>query len=384
MSTPNALQFRDMHNACHESSTMRLTPGTACGCQATCAFIPAQLRLIVQLRPLPVLPFSSSRFLCSPCTPHATRRTLDTCGCSSWLLVRRFVQHSTHTSKPTIRNQHSFRATRHTPHVQRDITNGLYLSSLFALAHPYERALQAALHTICNAAFVAIRRCDSTFRQPNVRMTVSTRLRGMWQRREDTAAKSIITNGLYAPASTNTLTYRCLRLWPGATLTLSLLGSSLRPFTVPMNQRSGKASRRVRTTLYRIGYAWNEGSPGRFSRITPLGTPLMECIAYLGQGGDASRVASSPTLRPLLLSSPTVRARTHRTTPILFKKAGLHEWFSLGLRSAASKPHFSKYIGLVVLQPHTTKSLTGGVLRTLSASVSCSSYVVSSKGGIHV
>jgi len=80
-------------------------------------------------------------------------------------------------------------------------------------------------------------------------------------------------------------------------LTLSLLGSSLRTQTVHMNQCSFKAVRRMRTTLYRICYAWNEGSPARFSRITPLGTPLMECIAYLGQGGDASRFVTSHTLR---------------------------------------------------------------------------------------
>ena len=116
-------------------------------------------------------------------------------------------------------------------------------------------------------------------------------------------------------------------------LTLSLLGSSLRTLSVPTNQRSVKASRRVRTTLYRVCYAWNEGSPVECSRITPLGTPLMECRADLGQGGDASRSEMFPTLRSQLSVFVTLPVR----------------------------------VGVVC--PHTTKSLTGGVLSTLAFEV---------------
>ena len=221
-------------------------------------------------------------------------------------------------------------------------------------------------------------------------------------------------------------------------LTLSLLGSSLRTLTVPMNQCSFKASRRVRTTLYRICYAWNEGSPSGFSRITPLGTPLMECRAYLGQGGDASRVDSSTSPGCLLNASPTSSTRTHRATKkIAFKKSVASERFVLALRSAASKPHFSKYISrclalpdgvavefrnafilsfrhvlmqrncsaswvlnkytapikihsvllvlalfvVVVVQPHTTKSLIGGVLHTLLLRFQARSSIVGATRG---
>ena len=84
---------------------------------------------------------------------------------------------------------------------------------------------------------------------------------------------------------------------PATPFTLSLLGSSLRTLAVGMNLRPNKASRRVRTTLYRVCYAWKEGSPVGFSRITPLGTPLMESRAHLGQGGDASRIDTSTSPR---------------------------------------------------------------------------------------
>jgi len=40
--------------------------------------------------------------------------------------------------------------------------------------------------------------------------------------------------------------------------------SSFRTQTVPMNTRPIKASRRVRTTLYRTWYAWNEGGSSGF------------------------------------------------------------------------------------------------------------------------
>jgi len=331
-SAPHAvLHFRNAHNARYETATMRRTPNTLCGCWAV--GVPAHTHL-ASTRPYADLTFSPSHLLCSPCTPHATRPTPGVCSCgSSWLQARRVVQHSAHTLKTRNRDQNSFRATRHAPNAQHNVMQ----------------------HDRCSCGWVFL-----------------------------------------------------------GHLTLSLLGSSLRTLTVPMNQCSFKASRRVRTTLYRICYAWNEGSPSGFSRITPLGTPLMECRAYLGQGGDASRVDSSTSPGCLLNASPTSSTRTHRATKkIAFKKSVASERFVLALRSAASKPHFSKYIArclalpggvgvefrhdlmkrnyfaswvlnkytapikihfvpsvlapfvAVVVQPHTTKSLTGGVLRTV-------------------
>ena len=66
----------------------------------------------------------------------------------------------------------------------------------------------------------------------------------------------------------------------------------------PSMKRPINAVRRMRTTSYCVCYAWNEGSPIECLRITPLGTPLMECRADLGQGGDAS---SLPSSHPFLL-----------------------------------------------------------------------------------
>ena len=75
--------------------------------------------------------------------------------------------------------------------------------------------------------------------------------------------------------------------------------------------------------------------------IASLDTPLMECIPCLGQGGDASRVALSPTLRPQSSTSLALPVR----------------------------------VG-VVSSSHTTKSLTGGVQNTwASETVASLQYV---------
>jgi len=134
-----------------------------------------------------------------------------------------------------------------------------------------------------------------------------------------------------------------------ALLTLSLLSYSPPSLLVPCSKRPFKAVRSMRTTLYRVCYAWNEGGSQLAHALHRLRTPLMECRADLGQGGDASRVHSSPTLCTLLISSLASWVRNKYTAPI--------------------KIHFVPSVlapfVAVVVQPHTTKSLTGGVLRTL-------------------
>ncbi len=60
---------------------------------------------------------------------------------------------------------------------------------------------------------------------------------------------------------------------PWGNLTLSLLGSSLRTFSVHINQRSVKASRRVRTTLIQHGTLGMRGVPDGSHALHRLGLP---------------------------------------------------------------------------------------------------------------
>ncbi len=152
----------------------------------------------------------------------------------------------------------------------------------------------------------------------------------------------------HAPNSTHEVMQRERCSSGYALLTLSLLSYSPPSLLVPCSKRPFKAVRSMRTTLYRVCYAWNEGGSQLAHALHRLRTPLMECRADLGQGGDASRVHSSPTLCTLLISSLASWVRNKYTAPI--------------------KIHFVPSVlapfVAVVVQPHTTKSLTGGVLRT--------------------
>ena len=78
----------------------------------------------------------------------------------------------------------------------------------------------------------------------------------------------------------------------GGTLTLESLGFPSRTQTVPNNQRSIKASRRVRTTLI---HHVTLGIEGVLMHMSPsaLWDPLYGVLNMMCQGGDASRVHSS-------------------------------------------------------------------------------------------
>jgi hypothetical protein len=242
--------------------------------------------------------------------PYAIRQTPDRgCGCTSWRQARRLVQHSPTHRKQQYLSLNSFRATRHTPNVQRK------------------------------------------------------------GRRDDGSG--------------------CGWAFLGKRL-LSELISSLRTLSVHMNQRSLKASRRVRTTLYRTWYAWNEGGISWTACITSLDTPLMECIPCLGQGGDASRVTLSPTLRP--------HQRTLRAVPahvgVGFRNASNVSFRNVLLkRNSWSRNKYSATINiqtvpsvlaslvLVAVQPRTTKSLTGGTQNTWRLKLPDGSYILGTKRG---
>ncbi len=122
--------------------------------------------------------------------------------------------------------------------------------------------------------------------------------------------------------------------WAWGHITLSLLGSSSRPQTVPMNYCPSKASRRVRTTL--IDHATLEGEGGPFGHhaLHRLGLPLRSAKHGL------SRWRRKPYP---IVPNP------------LFQQANV---VALPVRVGVSSSH-------------TTKSLTGGVLSTCVSAWGC-------------
>jgi len=98
---PHAVYFRDIKNACHESRTNRLTPGTRYGCRAACG--PAPLQLASSATRLDViLIFSRSHLLFSLRTPNAQR-------------VTDAATHHYYTHTIENKNLNSFRASRLAP-----------------------------------------------------------------------------------------------------------------------------------------------------------------------------------------------------------------------------------------------------------------------------
>jgi len=116
--------------------------------------------------------------------------------------------------------------------------------------------------------------------------------------------------------------------WPGENLTLSLLGSSLRTLSVPMNQPPFKASRRVRTTLIQHGTLEVRGVPLGSHALHRLGLPSLHA------NHAVSRWRRKPCRTVLIPLSQQTRV------PALPVRVG------------------------VVPSSHTTKSLTGGVQNT--------------------
>ncbi len=355
-SAPHAVYcFRDRQNACHGNHINRHTPTTLCGCRVV--GVPAHLHL-VGTRRYADLTFSSSRLLCSPCTPHAQRRTPGGYSCGSSLLqVRRLVQHLQPIEN---RNQNSFRATRHAP----------------------------------NAKYVVMqcKRCSSK--------RVASNKKGQQSERVVSEARTLPVEKVVK------------------------LSSEAMPL------HGAVRSKQRNETLGRI---YQHRVAGRF-----VSARSAYCGVSRPTSGTGYLCPLVPTLCTLLISSLASSVRTDQALQkISFKKAGLNEPFLSVLRSAASKPHFSKYIAhcltlpdrvgvefrnafilsfrhvlmqrnysaswvlnkytapikihcvllalapfvAVVVQPHTTKSLTGGVLRTLLLCLyACRSLVVSIKG----
>jgi len=430
----HALRFRDTPNACHGNHTTCLTLGTACGCWAV--RVPAYLPPSI-MRPYADLIFSRSLLLCSPCTPHATRPTPD-CSCVILVKLRWFVQHS-YSSETHNRDQNSFRATRHTPQVQRDITKWLLLPLVPCLAHPYQPALQATSYILVENCPCSHRRYDRTSRRLSVSML--------------TTAHYLSIHKLYHVIM-DVLKY------------IERFCIIARYNMLPMHQHVRQSRWRLRPGEKGCCAAegWREVMVQQWNGVEPSSEavplhgavrskqrnkpPVKGCISvWMGglfrrvvhtaecQGRRAERamcVQLSTSPRTLLISFPTLQQPTQRTpNKIAFRKAGLHERFFLDLRSAASKPHFSKYIGgslalsdrvsvefrnafilsfrnallkrnssaswvlnkytapikiqsvllvlapfvVVVVQPHTTKSLTGGVLHTSVVKLSACSYI---------
>jgi len=238
---------------------------------------------------------------------------------------------------------------QHTPNLtQKYITKWLLLLSSLAKTQPYGMALHAASRAINNKWPCSLGRYDSTFRPYTHRILVTARFRGIDTRYKHSRRITDHTNGLYITINKNTFQQTqntspiTVGSWQqGGKCLLSELSSSLRTQTVQHEPCSSKASRRVRTTLYRTWYAWNEGGLIVDACITSLETPLMECLPCLGQGGDASRVTLFPT--------PFPQSSTSLALPVC--------------------------VG-VVSSSRTTKSLTGGTQNTwASETVASVQYV---------
>jgi len=108
---------------------------------------------------------------------------------------------------------------------------------------------------------------------------------------------------------------------PRGALTLSLLGSSLRTLSVPMNQRPLKASRRVRTTLIQHGTLGMRGVPIVLTHYTAWDSPHGK-LNMLCQGGDASRVqlSTSPHSQPTRLVALPVCSSFRAVRPIVLEE----------------------------------------------------------------
>ncbi len=139
------------------------------------------------------------------------------------------------------------------------------------------------------------------------------------------------------------------------TLTLSLLGSSLRPRTVPINQRSSKAVRRMRTTLRQHGTLGMRGVPDGSHALHRLGLPSCKANHAVSRW-RRKPCRHVPTLCTLLISSPISRARNKDTATIKIRIFP----FIVSFRNVSFR-------NAVVVQPHTTKSVTRGVLSTFPA-----------------
>ncbi len=373
ITAPHAvLSFRDTQNACHGNRS-RLAPATCRGGRAAAAL--ASLHLSIT-RLYADLTFSSSHFLCSPCTPHATRPTPDQNGMIS-AHVRRVVQQRTHAIENKNQDQNSFRATRHAPNAMRDITHCLYVLWGCSVPQSYETLLQAASYTVPVSAVVSIGWYDCTFRQQNVRSTVAMRSRGIHYLDIRERAQNSITNTLYTSECTNESHTRRWRLRLGekgqqrervvSEAKTFLFGKVVKlsseavPLHVAVRSKQRKETPREELQ-HRVA--------GRF---------VSARSAYCGMSRPTSGTGYLcplvPTLCTLLISSLASVRTDQALQKISFKKAGLNEPFLSVLRSAASKPHFSKYIVVVVVVPHTTKSLTGGVLCTLLLCLYTHSYI---------
>jgi len=378
--------FRDTKNACHEMSTNRLTPGTLRGCRASCGPAHVLLHTSSATRPYAVCTFSRSRLLSSLRTPNARRQARNHCSYTCLTSHSRRVVQYTHTIENKNHSLNSFRASclGPPPNVTPYITKWLLLSSALSVLRVYEAALQAVSRTLSNNCPCSLGRYDCTFHPYSVQIAITAQYLSTYTLYHRTLSVAVYKNCLYLTINKNTFQRGRQAFivtggsWQqGGKTLLSELISSLRTLNVGMSKRSIEASRRVRTTLYRTWYAWNEGGISRTACITSLDTPLMECIPCLGQGGDASRVTPSPTLRPQ--SSPSL------ALPVRVGAASA-TW-ARNKYTATIKIQFSSVVLLSAYvklgnQPHTTKSLTGGVLNTSLLRFHACSYIAGTIQGV--
>jgi len=162
-----------------------------------------------------------------------------------------------------------------------------------------------------------------------------------------------------------------------ATLTLSLLGSSLRTLSFPSRKRLFKASRRVRTTLIQHVTLEMRGVPTVLTHYTAWDSPHfmlnMQC-----QGGDASRSTMFYSLRPKQTPSIALPVRVGAASATWARNK-----YTATIKIQSSSVVLLSACVKLGNQTRTTKSLTGGTPNTLQLRFQARSYIASLKRGLY-
>ena len=325
--TLHAWYFRDMQNACHGNHTTRLMPGTACGCRAICLTYLAQSRLSSTYthRLSPLLTFSSSLFSANAqrLTPNAHPLVQRSCSCTRQKHSSRLVQHP-HTSKTK-----------------------LLISELFPRHAPTATARYAAM-PYRTKWFIHILLYRGTHIQ---------------QQRWGTRVNMLLLGGKWR--ATVSIRKRSVAVERSVPLICGGRLQCTKPLSHMLHYGMDERLGHGRLTVACQG---RRSETGRTYTPVPTLCTHKTFVAALPEFRNAPFVSFRHDLlkRNTFLCSPASWARNKYTATIKIQSC------SLVLLSACVK---------LGDQPHTTKSLTGGVLNTSRLSFHARSYIASLKRG---
>ncbi len=252
------------------------------------------------------------------CCETITRLTLGTsrecraaCGCSSWVQVRRVVQHSIHTSKTETLSLNSFRATRHAPNAQRDVTR-------------YERSSYGR---------------------------GTSNKKGQQRERVVSEARTYSVGKVVKPSSVAVPLHGVVR-------------SKQRKETPQRKKQHRFAGRFVSARSAYYGMSRPTSGTGKLRTLVPM---------------SLSHRSTSPTLNPCI--SCTLGRWNAVSTCVGGVLNGAKQLLGTIISTQPLVLVLVPFV-LVVVQPHTTKSLTGGVPSTSQAHLSCSSYIAGTQKGV--